>query len=221
MCELVIKTSYISTIWSCGINMWLVKSLYIMTRGAYLISILKDAISCISNCQTQICSGSSNTAIKIWLVGKKWSDKRLLGECRNCWVFLLSSTFYNSMASSDFLPAVRNCLLEENWVIPTSITSNSVLDFGALFSTSHNLTRIKDLSSLIEVILPYQQPYWMKTKFSPLILNCSLSLSISQMAALLLYLSRICVPLGLKQVYSGNKCINGPKIRCPVSESQT
>ena len=65
MCELVMETSHISTIWSCGINMWLVKGLHIMTRGAYLILTLKDAISCISNCQTQICSGFSNTAIKI------------------------------------------------------------------------------------------------------------------------------------------------------------
>ena len=143
-----------------------------MTREAYLISTLKDAISCVSNHQTQICSNFSNMAIKMSLVGKKWSDKRSPGGYGNHWVFLLSFIFYNSMASSDSLSTAINYPSEENWVTLAFITSNSILDFGIPFSTFHNLTRIKDPSLLIEAILPCQQLYWMKTKYSLLILNC-------------------------------------------------
>ena len=48
------------------------------------------------------------------------------------------------MTSSDTLLIAKNCLLGENWIILTSISviSNSMLDFGVLFSTSYNLTQI-------------------------------------------------------------------------------
>ena len=40
----------------------------------YPISVLKDAISCASHCQTHIWLERPNTAIKVLLVSKMWSD---------------------------------------------------------------------------------------------------------------------------------------------------
>ena len=135
------------------------------------------------------------------LVSEKQSNERWPAVWGNCWVFLQSSKFHNSMTSSDFLSTARNRLSGGNQVTPASITFNSLLDFGVPFSTSHNLTRIwvesiqvGDLLSsiqLIEAMLPCQQPWWMKTKPEPSISNCSSSLLISQMTALSLSLTRI------------------------------
>jgi len=175
MCELVMDTSNISTVSCCVINRWLVRDTHITAEGIHLIPTLKDTISYVFNCQTQRCSGFSNAAIKMILVSKNWSDERQPEECRNRQVFLPSSTFYNSMTPSDLLSIARNCPSGENWVIPAStfVILNSVLDFGILFSTSHNLIRIKDSSiQLIEIMLLQQWPNWMKTKCSPSILNC-------------------------------------------------
>jgi len=62
------KTFYISTILSYIINKWLIKDIYETTTG---ILLLKIAISCVSNCQTQIYLDFQNIAIKILLISKK------------------------------------------------------------------------------------------------------------------------------------------------------
>ena len=131
----------------------------ITAGGMRPIPTLKYAISCVSNCQTQMCSGFQNAAIKISLVGEKWSDLRWSGGYGNRRVFLPSSTFHNPMTSSDFLHIAINCPSGENWatLASISVTSNSVLDFGVPFSTSHNLTRIEDPSIRWIVIILSRQ----------------------------------------------------------------
>ena len=71
ICGLIMEASHILTVWYHGINRWLVRGVYIMAGGIYPIPTLKCAISCVSNHQIQMYSGSWNVAIKMLLVGKK------------------------------------------------------------------------------------------------------------------------------------------------------
>ena len=126
--ELVIETSYISTVRCFGVNTWLAWG------ERYPTSRSKDTIWLVSSFQRQLWQDSP---IKQSLVGKTWSDKGLTKGYRNRWVILLSSKFHSSTTFWDTLPIARYCPLGENWATATPITSDSL--FNEL-PISHNVT---------------------------------------------------------------------------------